>query len=214
MRRLTIEASLEEVSKFLNVESLIGKLELFEVISILREESSEWSIVCRVKMKNSISTFNDFFANESASIQLLESEKDGSKVYFLKTNPNSLASNVLATGSYFSLPLEIKERRLKASFLGTPLQIRRLLQLIGKSGIQYRIVAVSDASFSPTSPLGLLTEKQQKVLITAYQMGYYDIPKKTSTDQIAKKLHIKGPTVVRHREKAEKRIMSSLLSGC
>jgi predicted DNA binding protein len=212
MRRLTIESGVDEVGKFLDAESIIGKVELFETISILREESNEWSIVCRVKMKNSALTFEECFVNESASGQLLENEKNGSKVYFLKTNPNSLASNVFATGCYFSLPLEIKNGKIKASFLGTSLQIKRLLQLIRKLGFQYRIVAVFDATFSPTSPLGLLTEKQREVLITAYKLGYYDIPKKVNTDQIAEKLHIRGPTAVRHREKAEKRLLSTLLS--
>lgn len=212
MRRVTIESKIDEVGRFSGAESIIGKLELFEIISILREESNEWSIVCRIKMKSSTLTFDECFVDESATIQLLENEKNESKVYFLRTKPDALASNVFATGSYFSLPLEIKDGRIKASFLGTSQQIKELLQLLRKSGIQYRIVAISDARFSPTSPLSLLTEKQQKVLITAYNMGYYDIPKKTSTDKIAEKLHIKGPTVVRHREKAEKRLLSALLA--
>lgn len=212
MRRLTIESSVDELGSFLDTESMVGKVELFEIISILREESNEWSIVCRVKMRNSALTFDECFAHESASIQLLENEKHGSKIYFLKTKPSSLASNVFATGSYFSLPFEIKSGKIKASFLGTSLQIKRLLQLIRKSGLQFTIVGVSDARFSPTSPLGLLTEKQLEVLLTAYKLGYYDIPKKVNADQIAEKLHIRGPTVVRHREKAEKRLLSALLS--
>jgi hypothetical protein len=212
MRRVTIESGIDEVGRFSDTDSIIRELELFEIISILREESSEWSMVCRVKMKNSSLSFDKCFANESAVVQLLENEKNGSKVYFLKTNPNALASNVFATGSYFSLPLEIKDRRIKASFLGTSQQIKQLLQLLRKSGFQYKIVSISDAKFSPNSPLGLLTEKQLNVLITAYKLGYYDIPKKTNTDKIAEKLHIRGSTVVRHREKAEKRLLSVLLA--
>jgi len=214
MRRLTIESSVDELSSFLDVEPIVGKLEFFEVISLLREESNEWSMVCRVRMKNFASLFEDCFANESANVKLLENEKNGSKIYFVKTNPNSLASNVFATGSYFSLPLEIKDGKIKASFLGTSQQIRRLLQLLRKSGIQYRIASICDARFSPTSPISLLTEKQQKVLMTAYRLGYYDIPKRTNTNTLAEKLHIRGPTLVRHREKAEKRVLSALLSEC
>ncbi len=214
MRRVTIESGIDEVGRFLGTDSIIRELELFEIISILREESNEWSIVCRVKMKNASLSFDKCFVNESAIVQLLENEKNESKVYFLRTNPNALASNFFATGSYFSLPLEIKDGRIKASFLGTPQQIKQLLQLLGKSGFQYKIVSISDAKFSPNSPLSLLTEKQQKVLITAYKLGYYDIPKKTNTDEIAEKLHIRGATVVRHREKAEKRLISALLAEC
>ncbi len=214
MRRVTIESGIDIVGRFLGADSIIRELELFEIISILREESNEWSIVCRVKMKNASLSFDKCFVNESAIVQLLENEKNESKVYFLRTNPNALASNVFATGSYFSLPLEIKDGRIKASFLGTAQQIKQLLQLLRKSGFQFKIVSISNAKFSPNSPLGLLTEKQQKVLITAYRLGYYDIPKKTNTNEIAEKLHIRGSTAVRHREKAERKLLSALLAEC
>jgi predicted DNA binding protein len=214
MRRVTIESGIDIVGRFLGADSIIRELELFEIISILREESNEWSIVCRVKMKNASLSFDKCFVNESAIVQLLENEKNESKVYFLRTNPNALASNVFATGSYFSLPLEIKDGRIKASFLGTAQQIKQLLQLLRKSGFQFKIVSISDAKFSPNSPLGFLTEKQQKVLITAYRLGYYDIPKKTNTNEIAEKLHIRGSTAVRHREKAERKLLSALLAEC
>ena len=104
MRRVTIESGIDIVGRFLGADSIIRELELFEIISILREESNEWSIVCRVKMKNASLSFDKCFVNESAIVQLLENEKNESKVYFLRTNPNALASNVFATGSYFSLP--------------------------------------------------------------------------------------------------------------
>ena len=214
MRRVTIESGIDIVGRFLGADSIIRELELFEIISILREESNEWSIVCRVKMKNASLSFDKCFVNESAIVQLLENEKNESKVYFLRTNPNALASNVFATGSYFSLPLEIKDGRIKASYLGTAQQIKQLLQLLRKSGFQFKIVSISDAKFSPNSPLGFLTEKQQKVLITAYRLGYYDIPKKTNTNEIAEKLHIRGSTAVRHREKAERKLLSALLAEC
>ena len=214
MRRVTIESGIDIVGRFLGADSIIRELELFEIISILREESNEWSIVCRVKMKNASLSFDKCFVNESAIVQLLENEKNESKVYFLRTNPNALASNVFATGSYFSLPVEIKDGRIKASFLGTAQQIKQLLQLLRKSGFQFKIVSISDAKFSPNSPLGFLTEKQQKVLITAYRLGYYDIPKKTNTNEIAEKLHIRGSTAVRHREKAERKLLSALLAEC
>ena len=214
MRRVTIESGIDIVGRFLGADSIIRELELFEIISILREESNEWSIVCWVKMKNASLSFDKCFVNESAIVQLLENEKNESKVYFLRTNPNALASNVFATGSYFSLPLEIKDGRIKASFLGTAQQIKQLLQLLRKSGFQFKIVSISDAKFSPNSPLGFLTEKQQKVLITAYRLGYYDIPKKTNTNEIAEKLHIRGSTAVRHREKAERKLLSALLAEC
>jgi predicted DNA binding protein len=211
MRRLIVESSTKELGRFLGVESSIEKLESFEIISLLREKPEEWAMICRVKMKDPDLTFEELLFDESAKIQHLEKEKDGANIYFVKRKPNALASSVFETGGYFSLPLEVRGGRIRASFLGTLQQIKKLLRIIHKSGIDYRVISITDARFSPTSPLGLLTEKQCKVLTTAFNLGYYDIPKKTTTDEIAKRLHISGPTFVRHREKAERRVLAALL---
>jgi hypothetical protein len=79
-------AGIDEVGRFLDTDSKIRELDLFEIISILREESSERSIVCLVKMKNASLSFGKCFVYESAFIQFLENEKNGSKIYFPSTN--------------------------------------------------------------------------------------------------------------------------------
>jgi len=212
MRRLIVESPTAEVAKFLGVESALEKVESFEIISLLREEPEEWAIVCKAKMKEPSFKFTDALSDKLAEIQHLQTEKDGSQIYFIKRKPNHVVSSVFMAGGYFSLPLQIQGERMKASFTGTSQQIKHILGTISKLGLAYRVISVADARFSPTSPLGILTEKQRKVLTTAFNLGYYDIPKKTSNNEIAKKLNIKEPTCVRHRVKAEKRLLTALLS--
>jgi predicted DNA binding protein len=68
-------------------------------------------------------------------------------------------------------------------------------------------------NFSPISPLNQLTEKQREVLITAYKMGYYEIPRKLNSDELAKKLGLVNSTVVEHLRKAEQRLIRQILEG-
>ena len=85
------------------------------------------------------------------------------------------------------------------------------MEKIDAIGMHYRVVQLTDANFSPISPLNQLTEKQQKVLIAAYKLGYYDIPRKITSEELAKKLGLVDSTVVEHLRKAEQHLISQIL---
>ena len=84
------------------------------------------------------------------------------------------------------------------------------MEKIDELGIRYRVVLLADANFSPISPLNRLTEKQREVLMAAYRLGYYDIPRKITSEELAKRLGIVDSTVVEHLRKAELRLMAQL----
>lgn len=212
MRRLVLETSVDEVGNYLGVNSSIEKLESFELVSLLKEGPNEWAMICRVKMKDPKSRFEDVLADDTATIQVLEIEKAGSSTYFLKRRVNPVGNGLFATGGFLSIPLEISGGRMRASFLGSSSQLKRLLKMIDKEGIGYKITSNTDARFSPASPLGLLTEKQRRAITTAFNLGYYEIPKRVSSEELASKLRIREATFVRHRAKAEKRLLAALLS--
>jgi len=78
--------------------------------------------------------------------------------------------------------------------------------------IHYKVVMLTDADFSPFSPLNQLTEKQREVLLAAYKNGYYDIPRRINTRQLSKKVGIGDSTLAEHLRKAERHLLVSLLS--
>jgi predicted DNA binding protein len=80
-------------------------------------------------------------------------------------------------------------------------------------GVHYKILLLSDLNFSPISPLNQLTEKQRDVLITAYRMGFYDVPRRASSQDIAKKLGLVDATVVEHLRKAELRLVRQIIES-
>jgi predicted DNA binding protein len=57
-----------------------------------------------------------------------------------------------------------------------------------------------------------LTEKQRKALITAYILGYYDIPKKISFVQLAERLDLSRSTVDMKLRRAERRLLSHIIN--
>jgi predicted DNA binding protein len=90
-------------------------------------------------------------------------------------------------------------------------QINELLKSLQKAGIAYKIISLTDAKFSLSSLLSVLTSKQREVLAKAFLNGYYDIPRKMRSDELAKKLGMRNATFVAHRRKAEKRLLTEIL---
>jgi predicted DNA binding protein len=58
-----------------------------------------------------------------------------------------------------------------------------------------------------------LTEKQRKVLITAYRLGYHDLPGRVSSKELAERLKIKSSALIVRRRKAERRLPAKLVGA-
>lgn len=86
------------------------------------------------------------------------------------------------------------------------------METINAIGIRYRVVLLADPNFSPVSVLNQLTQKQREVLVAAYKIGYY-IPRKTTSEQLAKNLKLADSTVVEHLRKAEQRLITHILTS-
>jgi len=214
MRRLIVELSVEDVGKYLNVLPAFQKLELFEVLSFLKETPEEVALICRVRFKEPKTKLKAVF-EKSALLRHLDTEKDDTHIYYVKRQPSKgdSTSGFLTSGGYLAPPFEVRNGILRATFLGTATEIKRFLQKLRATGFKHRIVSLMDAKFSVESPLGKLTEKQRKVITAAYNLGYYDFPKRISSDELAKKLGIRSSTLVNHRIKAERRLLAELLSN-
>lgn len=65
----------------------------------------------------------------------------------------------------------------------------------------------------PEDELDRLTGRQREVLETAYDLGYYEVPREATADEIARRLDLDRSTVTEHLQRAERNLVSALLSG-
>ena len=213
MRKLILEFAANDFGELIN-EPSIEKIELMEIVTWLREDSQEAAFICKAKFKDPKTTMADLFAGgefKAFKAQLLEQDKAGISTYFVRTKPDASSSQVLGPGAYLSLPYEIRDGRVKITLLANPKAIRHLMQLVKKTGVSFKITSLTDAKFPSNSPLTRLTEKQRKVLLTAYNLGYYERPGRISSEELARKLKIRSSTLVIHRRKAERRLIEETL---
>ena len=182
-----------------------------DVLNILRFDKDEVSVVCRVEFKNPRSKGNRPFDDDEAEIQELESEGRGVRTFFVRRRLPVPPKGVNPMAAYLSVPWRIENGIGRATCLGSSRQIERLLRGLQNAGIAYKVISLTDARFSAKTLLSSLTGKQRRVLSEAFLKGYYDIPRKTRSDELATKLGISNATFVAHRRKAERRLIVGVL---
>lgn len=219
MRRLTIELNLEEMSKFEN-NSTLQKIKSFEILQFLKEGPEEFAVICRVEFEDRNSMIEDFIDDDILELQMLDHEEGGAYIFFVKTKPffggkpamhHQAHFDPFTPGGYLSVPFEIRDGRARMTYLGNAKQIKTFLEGVEKAGVKYRVASITDAKFPQDSPLSRLTEKQRRVLVTAYRLGYYDEPRRISSQELARKMKVGSSTLINHRRRAERHLLAELV---
>jgi hypothetical protein len=214
MRRLILEISEKELSKFGIEMHYFQKIKSLDFLHFLRQDREEFAVISRIEFKNESSRIQDLLAEGFlVEAQVLEQENSRTYTVFLKGGP-SLSSilEYMGLDGYLYPPLEIRGKKLTFSFLGSAQQVGEFIKKLNTLRIRHRVVLLTEANFSPDSPLSKLTEKQREVLIAAYKHGYYDIPRRINSEKLAKKLSIGNSTLGEHLRKAERRLLINILS--
>lgn len=214
MRRLILEVSQKELVKIGVELPLVYRIKSLQLLYFLRQDQEEFAAISQVEFKDPSINIKDILAGgflEEA--QVLEKTKSGAYIIFMRGGPtlSSILSSAGIESGYLFPPLEVGGGKIKFSFLGSEKQVKTFMERIDDIGIRYRVVLLADANFSPTSPLSQLTEKQREVLLAAYRFGYYEVPRKITSEQLANKLGLGDSTVVEHLRKAEQRLLANLL---
>ena len=113
---------------------------------------------------------------------------------------------------FIDLPFTLSEETVVMSFTADNETIKKFLQYTEVLG-EIKSIAFQPATFSEYNILSCLTERQKEVITTAKKSGYYELPRKTTTDDLSKKLGISAATTIEHLRKAENRIISFILAG-
>jgi predicted DNA binding protein len=63
----------------------------------------------------------------------------------------------------------------------------------------------------PRTTADTLTERQREVVRTAYSMGYYEVPRSSSTEDVAERVGLDPSTVAEHLQRAEQNLLGEIL---
>jgi predicted DNA binding protein len=210
MRRLVLEFIADDVPESFGL--IPKELTSFEVLNFLNRNPNEVAMICRMSFKDSKGAHGILFRDKTFHAQVLEKVSEFTWIYFVKRRlgAKSTRHNIMSIGGYLSTPYELKDGKLRVSFLGSAKEVKLFIQKIDEIGIRYKVNLLANAKFSPNSPLINLTEKQLRVMESAYNLGYYDLPRKIGSRALAEKLRLSEPTLVNHRRKSEKKLLDAI----
>ncbi len=110
-----------------------------------------------------------------------------------------------------SRPPDLGVDSLRFTVIAQTSALRWLQRTLKGLRIAYRIQRIQSLEKGAVTPLEALTVQQQRVLTLAHSLGYYDIPRKVGTRQIALRLGLNPGTVGRHLRRAEKHLIEQSL---
>jgi hypothetical protein len=201
---------------FKDVLSKIEWLEGTNLFNIDPEQNSETVMsvkkagVFKVKLKEGFD-ISDLIDPKMGSIEPLE-EENGVITCFINVHidglPTGLIKSIDFNNMLISLPLYLSPEKFIVSFLGTSDSIKAYLNLLKSFEISYTASIQPPDQFE--SNLSCLTDRQKVVILAARKFGYYDYPRRISSQGLADKLGISKSTMLEHLRKAEKRMIDTL----
>jgi predicted DNA binding protein len=202
-----------QFTELINRLEAMKKIKSFEVLHILRFDSSETAAIFRLESKdNSLEVeelVKSLLQNLNVEYQLLEQDR-GVCIYFIKgktVQPSSGSPN--RRGMYPLLPFAVRDGKVRVTLVGDNEQVKEFLE---SRGANYKVLSLTDAKFSLNSPISRLTEKQQEAISLAFRLGYFDTPRKISADELAAKLGLASSTLAVHLRRAERRLLAEMLN--
>lgn len=213
MRRLVLEMSQDEISKFSPSAALLDKIESLEVIYHLRFDKDGFAGICKIKIKDPKLDLRRLVGVGGLVRLEILSNVNNEYVVYMETRTRNMAwfRDPDAPEVFLCPPIEFKDGRLKLTFVGNLNEVKRLLARAEKVGQNFKVLSLTDARFSPDSVLHKLTERQRSILSAAYSQGYYDVPRRIGSEELAQKLQIVKSTLVEHLRKAEKRLITDIM---
>ncbi len=214
MRRLIIEGSIEEFKNLSKNQNgiQIQKVKTFEILHILRFDKEVSAAICKITPKNPQTTLTEIYQSSQIEAIPLETQEDGSIVCFVKTKPQRISQDLIGTGVYFSGLGEIRDGKVKIGLIGETKQLKTFINFVEAAGVNLKVLLLTETQFASSSPLAALTEKQRNVIETAFEAGYYNLPRKTDSAALSKKLGMRSSTLIEHRRKAEYKLLAALLN--
>lgn len=118
-----------------------------------------------------------------------------------------------ARESFVDGPIEVADDHVKLTFVATQSVITALQTELresldgGNIDCTIRSLNAYDGDADPTDRL---TSRQREVMRHAYEAGYYEIPRRTSSETLATQLGIDKSTVLEHLQRAENNVVAGL----
>jgi len=215
MRRVTLEFNYQDAWKQI-FGSNADKVEILEGLRCFKCDLESIALICRIKLKDKRMNVKDLIGKGLlTNIEVLYKEKDGSEVVFIEGK-----LHIPQLPKYARLPKLLVARppdfldvdRMKVEVLGKETDVKKILQNASRWSNTYKILGLTSIDKKEEPLLSKLSMKQRQALLTAFALGYYDVPRKISSEELSRHLDADKSTIVEHLRKAEKKLIDGIIT--
>lgn len=219
MKRLGLELSWRDTWPRLFHPNEDG-VQVLEVLRVLKCDFEGFALVCRMELMGDSLTVEDLRGNGvlTHAETLAEEEEDGTLAVFLRggwpaplDKPKSADFQVTVEGT----PEFTDPETQRLTIVGAERDLARFLEFSENRSevLPFRLLALTSLTTESDSLLSRLTTKQRQAVLLAYALGYYDVPRRITTDRLARRLKVRKSTLIEHLRKAHNRLMGLVVSG-
>jgi HTH DNA binding domain len=195
------------------------KVEVLDALKCFKCDSQGLAIICRLRLKDRSMTIQDLLMGKGllTNIELLYKEKDGSLVVFIEGRScvPKPPKDIKQPRMLMARPPDFLDvDRMKVEMIGKEDEIKKLLHYASKWGNNsFKILGLTSIDAKGESLLSKLTLRQRQMLLAAYALGYHDVPRRISSDDLSMHLNVDKSTIVEHLRKAERKLIGGIIAG-
>jgi len=140
-------------------------------------------------------------------------ETDGAYLYVIGFTAPDLPEEIAeyADNLIGTCDPDIGEHGATMSLVGSQETIRGIVGEYGNSGVSPELRKLGEYD-GPNRPMEELTDRQREIMQTAYEQGYYEVPRNASTGDIAAEVGVDPSTVAEHLQRAERNLLTQHFS--
>ena len=204
----------------------VSLLQQAQILHTLRFDSNGYLLVCKMtagawedydkkSLRGSRKVQVKVLAREKSSTVLLRVSghwlERGEKLTRVQSTTFDFFRSLERSAFYSLENPVISARAINLSIVAEAGRIKQLLNGLEQFNIQYKVRKLGRLGTKTESTLSELTLQQSRVLKLAHTMGYYDIPRRTNTEDLAKMLGMEKATVGEHLRRAEKNVFDKII---
>jgi predicted DNA binding protein len=214
MRKVIIEIEPYETTKEAQ-RPLFTHIRSYEVLEVLKMDHMKGLYVdlieCHLKENVAIEELTSIGNMDILSVIRSEGEKH---ICLVLGHQQEDANDIFrGLNLIYTAPSLISEDRIIVSFISSQKDMARFVELVKAHIGKVVNMTFKQSTYEKKDLLSILTDKQREMMTAAYRYGYYDIPKRISSDRLSEKVNVSKPTLLEHLRKAERRILTEILAG-
>ncbi len=119
--------------------------------------------------------------------------------------------NLTRDGLVVLKPVIYRDGQVHARLVGSSSAVQAAVETVPPA-VDVTVEAIGQRGFDPETAASALSDRQREAVLVAIDLGYYDVPRRATHEDVAERLGCAPSTASEHLQKAEAKLVRGLMS--